>query len=176
MIQEWDITQTNLRRLREGQFPTTAVIATSAIEPHNLHLPYGVDYFHAGHVSRAVCDAAWNAGAPVIWLPGLPYGVDCNMMDFPLAMHVSQANLDAMLRDLIASLATNGIRRIVIINGHGGNDFTAFTRQVQSDLDVHLFVCNWWRTGMDKYHEIFELVDDHAGEWETSVTMALMRA
>lgn len=173
MIHEWDLTQTNLRRLREGQFPTTAIIATSAIEPHNLHLPYGVDFFHANHLARAATEAAWNAGAPVVLLPPIPYGVDCNLMDFPLAMHVSQANLDAMLRDLIGSLKASGIVRTVIVNGHGGNEFTPFVRQVQADLGVHVFVCHWWRVGMDKYRDIFELPDDHAGEWETSVTMAL---
>lgn len=173
MIHEWDLTQTNLRRLREGRFPNVAVICTSAIEPHNLHLPYGDDFLHTGIIARRVCERAWNAGANVVLLPGIPYGVDCNLMDFPLAMHVSQNTLNAMLRDLFESLKANGIKRIVVLNGHGGNDFTAFVRQVQSDLGIAVFVCDWWKVGSDKWSEIFEHRDDHAGELETSVSLAL---
>ncbi len=173
MINEWDITQTNLRRLRENGLPKVAVIPTSAIEPHNLHLPYGEDFLHSAWVSRTVTERAWKQCRSVICLPGIPYGVDCNLMDFPLAMHVSQDTLNAMLRDLFESLVQNDIHRVVIINGHGGNDFTAFVRQVQSDLDIHVFVVNWWRVGSDVYSDIFEEQEDHAGEMETSVAMDL---
>ncbi len=173
MIQEWDINQTNLRRLRENGIPRVAVIPTSAVEPHNLHLPYGEDFLHSAWVARNVVERAWKRCRSVMCLPGIPYGVDCNLMDFPLAMHVSQDTLNAMLRDLFRSLAHNGVRRIVILNGHGGNDFTAFVRQVQSDLDIHVFVVNWWKVGADIYSQIFENPDDHAGEMETSVALEL---
>ena len=94
-------------------------------------------------------------------------------MAFPLSIHVSQATLDAMLRDIVGALRQHGIRKIVIINGHGGNDFVPFVRQVQSDLPVHVFLCNWWTVGTDRYGEIFDASDDHAGEMETSVALAL---
>jgi len=98
---------------------------------------------------------------------------DCNLLDFPLAMHISQATLDAVLRDLITSLHHYGIQKIVILNGHGGNDFSPFIRQIQTDMDVHVFQIDWWKVGMDKYHDIFDTEDDHAGEVETSVALAL---
>jgi creatinine amidohydrolase len=109
----------------------------------------------------------------VICLPALPYGVDCNLMAFPLAIHVSQTTLDAMVREIIESLRAHGIRKIVIINGHGGNDFTPLIRQIQCDMDVHVFLCDWWTVGRDKYDEIFDRPDDHAGQLETSVALAL---
>jgi creatinine amidohydrolase len=99
--------------------------------------------------------------------------VDCNLLDFPLAIHVSQTTLDAMVRDIIRSLLQHGIRKVVIVNGHGGNEFTALIRQIQCDLDVHVFLCNWWQVGRDRYDEIFEVSDDHAGEFETSIAFAL---
>src|SRR5690606_15013690 len=95
MIHDWDLVTTNLGRLRERRYEV-AVISTSAIESHNDHLPEGQDFLHAGTVARRAVEAAWPRCESVILLPGLPYGVDCNLMDFPLSIHVSQAVLDAM--------------------------------------------------------------------------------
>ena len=172
MIDEWDITATNLHRITQRQYEV-AVLPTAAIEAHNRHLPEGMDFRHATHVARRCTAAAWERSPNVICLPAIPYGVDCNLMAFPLSIHVAQATLDAMLRDIINALRHHGIRKTVIINGHGGNDFTPLVRQIQSDLDVHVFVCNWWRVAHDHYDEIFDAPDDHAGQLETSVALAL---
>jgi len=172
VIDEWDLTATNLQRIRERRYEV-AVLPTSAIEAHNRHLPEGTDFRHAAYVARRCCAAAWAQCPRVVCLPGIPYGVDCNLMAFPLSLHVSQATLDAMIRDLTTSLRHHGIRKLVIVNGHGGNEFTPLVRQLQADLDVHLFVCNWWTVGRDRYSEFFAAADDHAGELETSVMLAL---
>ena len=172
MINEWDLTKTNLNRLSKNK-PEVAVLPLAAIEPHNRNLPEGQDFFHASYVAEQSCKIAWEKCKSIICLPAIPYGVDCNLMEFPLAIHVSQSALDAMVRDIIISLRHYGIKKIVLLNGHGGNDFTPFIRQIQCDLDVHVFQCNWWTAGMDKYDEIFEKPDDHAGEFETSVALAL---
>lgn len=173
MIRDWDITETNMGRLSEGRLPEVVVLSAGALEPHNRHLPEGQDYLHTTHVSRTVVERASAAGAAVLWLPTIAYGVDANLMDFPLAVHVSQQTLDALLEDIIRSCAAYGIRKVVIINGHGGNDFAPLVRRLQTEIEVHLFACNWWTVGRDQYAEIFEEEDDHAGEMETSVALAL---
>jgi creatinine amidohydrolase len=173
MIREWDLTETNLHRLQQRKYEV-AVLATCAVESHNLHLPEGTDFFESTYVSRKCCELAWPRCESVICLPALPFGVDCNLSDFPLSVHVSQNTLNQMIREIITSLRGFGIRKFVIVNSHGGNDFTAFVRQIQSDLDIHLFICNWWTVGSDKYADIFENRDDHAGEMETSVMMHLL--
>ena len=172
MIHEWDLTETNLGRLSRRRYEV-AVLPVAAIEPHNLHLPEGQDWRHTTWVARESCRRAWEKCESVICLPAIPYGVDCNLMDFPLAIHVSQATLDAMVREILLSLRHHGIRKVVILNGHGGNDFTPLVRQMQCDTDIHVFVCNWWNVGKDRYAEIFEKPDDHAGEFETSVALEL---
>jgi len=172
MINEWDLTKTNQTRLKDNM-PQVAVIPTSAIEPHNMHLPEGQDFLHTSIITERACKTAWEKCRKVIGLPAIPYGVDCNLLDFPLAMHISQATLDAVLCDLITSLHHYGIQKIVILNGHGGNNFAPFIRQIQTDMDVHVFQIDWWKVGMDKYHDIFDTEDDHAGEVETSVALAL---
>jgi creatinine amidohydrolase len=78
-----------------------------------------------------------------------------------------------MLTEIVASLAHHGIRKILLINGHGGNDFTPLVRQIQADLDVFMFWCHVYEVGQDKHNEIFDTADDHAGELETSMALAL---
>jgi creatinine amidohydrolase len=172
MIDEWDLTATNLHRLSQRRYEV-AVLPVGATEAHNRHLPEGQDLRHTTYVARRCCEAAWKECEAVVCLPTIPYGVDCNLLAFPLTIHVSQATLDAMVRDVIVSLHQHGIRKIVIINGHGGNDFTPLVRQIQSDVPVYVFVCDWWTVGRDRYDEIFDAPDDHAGEFETSVALAL---
>ncbi len=172
MINEWDITETNMSRLSQTKIEV-AVLPIGAIEPHNRHLPEGQDFLHTTYLAKQICKSAWEKCKSVICLPAIPYGVDCNLMDFPMAIHVSQTTLDNMVKDIIFSLHHYGIRKILLLNGHGGNDFVPLIRQIQSEKDVYIFLCNWWKVGMDKYNEIFEKPDDHAGEFETSVALEL---
>ena len=172
MIDEWDLTATNLHRIRKRNYQV-AVLPTAAIEPHNLHLPQGQDFRHTTYVSRRCSQAAFEKTPSVLCLPAIPYGVDCNLSAFPFAVHVSQTTLDAMVRDVITSLHSQGLRKFVIINGHGGNDFAPLIRQIQCDLDVYVFLCNWWTVGHDRYDEFFSAPEDHAGQMETSLALAL---
>lgn len=172
MAMVWDLAAASLHDLRGKRFEV-AVLPTGATEAHNLHLPEGQDFLLSTHVARRICAAAAERGAAVLCLPTLPYGVDCNLRDFPISLHVSQAVLDAMIRELIVSLHHYGIRKVVLLNGHGGNDFTPLIRQVQADLPVHVCCCNWWTVGSDRYAEFFEKPDDHAGELETSAALAV---
>ena len=172
MINEWDITQTNQARLKQ-QMPNVAVLGASAIEAHNYHLPEGQDFLHTEAIVKHVTQIAWEKTRSVICLPTIPYGVDCNLMEFPLTIHVKQTTLDLMLTEIVASLVHHGIRKIVLINGHGGNDFTPLVRQIQADLDVFMFCCNFYEVGQDKHNEIFDTADDHTRELETSVALAL---
>lgn len=171
-INDWELLTTNQHNLLQNSYEA-AVLPIGATEAHNRHLPEGMDWLHATAVARRACRRAWEQGGRVILLPGIPYGVDCNLMDFPLSIHISQATLDAVVRDIVAALNHHGVKKVVLVNGHGGNDFVPLIRQIQSDMDSFVFLCDWWKVGQDKYNEIFENPDDHAGELETSVAMAL---
>ena len=169
MINKWDLTQTNLKNIINNK-PNVAILGTSAIEAHNYHLPEGQDFLHTDAIVKRVTEESWDKTKSVICLPTLPYGVDCNLMDFPLTIHVKQSTLDLMITEIVSSLVHHGIKKIVLINGHGGNDFTPLVRQIQSDLDVHMFWCNFYEI---KDNNIFEKMDDHGGEKETSIASAL---
>jgi creatinine amidohydrolase len=172
MINEWDLASTNLHRTKARRYEV-AVLPMATTEPHNFHLPYGTDTIETDYIARRCCQEAAARGASVALLPTMPYGVDCNLIGFPMVVHVSQQTLDTLAREIIASLAKSGVRKFVLLNGHGGNTFTAFVRQVQCDLDVHVFLCNWWEVAGEQYNEIFTQPDSHAGEMETSLMLAI---
>jgi creatinine amidohydrolase len=74
-----------------------------------------------------------------------------------------------MLRDLAASLEGQGIRKLVILNGHGGNDFRWMIRELQPQVRIFLCVANWYQV-VDA-GDYFEDLGDHAGEMETSIML-----
>jgi creatinine amidohydrolase len=150
-----------------------AVIPIGATEPHNYHLPYGTDFFHADYISGKSCELAEKEGASIIKLPAIPYGMDANMFKFPFAINVYQKTLNLFVKDIIDSLIINKIRKIVIINAHGGNDFKPFIRDLQPDIKAFVCYIDWWKVASDKYKEIFEYPDDHAGEMETSISLVM---
>lgn len=171
----------NLQRLTHSDVRSedyqVAVLPIGACEPHNLHLPYGTDAFESQLVAGRVCAAASGLGARVVELPTIPYGVQSNMMEIPgaLPINIYPATFFAFLRDIVESLEKHRLHKLVLFNSHGGNDFLKpFIREMTGRSKVFISVIDWWRVGRDVYDEIFDQVDDHAGELETSVMLALM--
>lgn len=157
--------------VRNGQFQV-AVLPLGATEPHNLHLPYATDTLEADAIGQAVCRRATEAGARVVLLPTIPYGTETNMRRLPLAMNVNPSTLFAVVTDLVESLSRSGIRKLLLLNSHGGNELKPLLRELAGRTDVHLFLCNWFRMVGDVYDEIFDVPEDHAGEMETSIALA----
>jgi len=83
-------------------------------------------------------------------------------------------NVFCVLQDIVDSLEASWNSQLVIFNSHGGNDFLKpFIREMSGRTKVFICVIDWWRVGKDVYSDIFEKQDDHAGELETSVMLAL---
>jgi creatinine amidohydrolase len=151
-----------------------AVLPFGATEPHNLHMPYGTDTFQVEELGRRACTRAWEAGARVALLPAIPYGVNTNHLQVPgaLVCSVTPTTLLAILTDLIDSLSRQGVRRLVLLNGHGGNELKPLARELHHTTDVFVGVCDWFRMAKDVYGEIFEKPGEHADEVETSLGLA----
>ena len=167
----WNLAQTNYGTVKQQHYEV-AVLPLGATEPHNLHLPYGMDTLEGEIIGSELCRAAWERGSKVILLPTVPYGTQTNQMKFPLAMNVNPSTLAAVIADLVDSLVQHGIRKILLLNSHGGNDLKAVLRELYGRTPAHLFLCNWYHVYLDVYHEIFDAPDDHAGEMETSFALA----
>lgn len=167
----WNLAEINYGHTKAGRFEV-AVLPLGATEPHNLHLPYGTDTYEADFVGEAICQAAHDGGAQVVLLPTIPYGTETNQMAFPLAMNVNPSTLAAVVTDLVDSLVRHGIHKIVLLNGHGGNELKPVLRELYGKTPAHLFLCNWYRVLADREHEIFDDPGDHGGEMETSMILA----
>jgi creatinine amidohydrolase len=166
-LQELTLTQTRART------PDVALLPVGSTEAHGPHVPYGSDTFHSTAIADRVGAAATERGASVVVLPALPYGVQGNTMGFPMTIGVEQTTLDQMVREIVGSLERQGVRKLVIINGHGGNDFKPLLRSIYPNTGVFLALVDWWKVGADKAKEIFEHPGEHADEMETSVGLAL---
>jgi len=171
MARVWKLAETNLAAVKERNFEV-AVLPLGATEPHNLHLPYGTDSYESEVIAEQICAASHERGAKVIMLPTIPYGTETNQMEFPLAMNVNPSTLTAMIGDIVASLESHGIYKIVILNSHGGNDLKPVLRELYGKSAARLFLCNWYSAMADVSKSIFAERDDHAGEMETSLALA----
>ncbi|MFZ4573367.1 MAG: creatininase family protein [Phycisphaerales bacterium] len=160
------LAETNWKTVSETRYEV-AVLPWGATEVHNFHLPYGTDTMQVEAVAREAARIAWEAGARVVVLPAVAFGVQTGQLDIPLCINMNPSTQLAVLRDVADSLAGQGIKKLVILNGHGGNDFRAMIRELTPRTPVMLCAINWYQVEDGKLY--FAAPGDHAGELETSV-------
>lgn len=149
-----------------------AILPWGATEAHNYHLPYATDTICSERVAAAAAQKSWAAGARVLVLPPIPFGVQTTQLEIKGCINMNPSTQLALLGDVAASLERQGIRKLCILNGHGANDFRQMIRELQPKTRVFLTMVNWYKIVDPKGH--FEDLGDHAGELETSVMMHLM--
>src|SRR5437867_1697012 len=117
-----------------------AVLPIGSTEQH-AHLSLATDSLLA---ERVACEAAEPLGVPVF--PTIPYGIAPVFLSFPGSISLRVATLLAVLRDALDSLAGHGFRRILIVNGHGGNaPAQTFAGEWMADHPVvRVRFHNWW--------------------------------
>ena len=164
------LAQTTWKTVRDTPYEV-AVLPWGATEAHNYHLPYGTDNVEAAHVAEEAARHAWNAGTKVVVLPVVPFGVNTGQMDIKLCLNMNPGTQAALLADIAHSLEKQGIRKLVILNSHGGNDFRQMIRELQPRCGVFICTVNWWNC-IDS-GPYFDEPGDHAGELETSVMMSI---
>ncbi len=150
-----------------------ALLPWGATEAHNYHLPYATDNLQCDRVAAASARRAWEAGAKVIVLPTVPFGVNTGQLDIKLDINMHPSTQRAVLRDVVESLDRQGLRKLVVMNGHGGNDFRQMIREIGVEYP-EMFICamNWYQVvDADAF---FEEPGDHAGEMETSVMLHIV--
>jgi len=161
--------ETNWATVRNTDYDL-AVLPWGSTEAHNYHLPYATDTIQCDHVAAAAAEQAWARGTRPLVLPTVPFGVNTGHLDIPGVVNMHPSTQAAVLEDVAESLVTQGFRKLVILNGHGGNTFKPLVREVQAAFD-DLFICvaHWFAIG--DWGEYFDDRGDHAGEMETSVML-----
>ncbi len=147
-----------------------AVLPWGATEAHNYHLPYGTDNFETDVLTYESARLAWDKGSKVVVLPTIPIGVNTGQNDIKLTLNLNPSTQHYILEDIVESLVNHRIFKLLIVNGHGGNDFRQIIREVgQSFPEMFISTCNWFQS-VDK-GSIFENPGDHADEMETSLML-----
>jgi creatinine amidohydrolase len=172
-MREWVLAEQTHAAVRERPWQV-AVLPFGATEPHNLHMPYATDNYQVEAVADRACERAYRAGARVILLPTIPYGVNTNHLKVPgaLACSVTPTTLLHLLTDLVDSLERQGVPKVVLLNGHGGNELKPLMRELHHRTRTFLCLCDWFRMAKDQYGELFERPGEHADEVETSLGLA----
>jgi creatinine amidohydrolase len=155
----------------------TVVIALGATEQHGPHLPLATDALIGDHLAREVADRLDAFVAPTVRV-----GCSRHHLAFPGTLSLEEETFHSIVRDLVRSLAGAGFARIVLLPTHGGN-FAPLAAAVESlepvdglevsaltDIGMLLAVA---QDGVD-HHDV-PLNDGglHAGEWETSMLLAI---
>jgi len=149
-----------------------ALLPVGAIEQHGPHLPLDTDAWDAEYLSRRVA-AACSPPRPLV-LPLIPYGVSYHHDDFPGTLSVTSETLARMVYEIGMNVARQGITKLIIINGHGGNVPTLRYAAQAINRDAHIFTCvDTGDTSDADVAQIAETANDvHAGEIETSTSLA----
>jgi creatinine amidohydrolase len=158
---------------------TPVVLPIAALEQHGHHLPVFTDSLLLGEVLRRVKSEveARVLFAPLYWL-----GNSEHHLDFPGTMSASPRGYLDSLRDLAENFIHHGFRRIVFVNGHGGNIVPSqqatfeLRQKYRSRNDLLLLSATYWLAGADPQRDVAGLRQDrmgHACEWETSMILRL---
>jgi creatinine amidohydrolase len=132
------------------------VLPLGSVEQH-AYLSLGVDTILSERVS---VEAAEPLGVPV--LPALPYGLTPYFAAYPGSPTLQPATYAAVIHELLDSLAGQGFRRFLLVNGHGGNEAGregAEAWQASSE-DGEFLWHNWWNA--PRTWEVVQSIDAEA--------------
>jgi creatinine amidohydrolase len=156
---------------------TVALVPVAALEQHGPHLPLDTDTFLVTRVVEAAAGQA-RPGDPVLVTPTIFAGSSEHHMAFAGTVSLRPETLAAVVRDVCSSMARHGFRRLLIVNGHGGNR-AVLAGTVQS-LGLEAPVCvatlDYWTLAADAVAELRDSAPGgmaHACEFETSLMLHL---
>ncbi|HXG92951.1 MAG TPA: creatininase family protein [Blastocatellia bacterium] len=148
----------------------TVILPTGTLEPHGV-INNGADITAPVAMARKIAREVNAMIAPVI-----PFGITGSMDAYPGAFSISEAAYRAYVRDVMAGLAKNGFRNIIVINGHGGPQtavLNSVAMEVGQEKHVRTLVINWWSYASDVTLQVFGEDGGHAGWNETAFIQAI---
>lgn len=143
----------------------TVILPVGSNEQHGPQNPVGTDFLIAEAIAERLSEVTG-----IISLRAIPYGVSFHHMDFPGTITIDEEVFIKYVFEVIRSLKKWGTKKILIINGHGGNlnSLLILSRKAREELNVLVFIFQWWTLNeIKKYFKDEEL--GHAGACETSL-------
>ena len=166
------LAETNWKTLNDQRIDL-AVLPWGATEAHNYHLPFATDNIMVDKIASESARVAWEKGARPIVLPLIPFGVNTGQMDIVLNINMNPSTQFAILNDVTDVLNRHEINKLLILNGHGGNDFKQMIRELGLKYPkMFICSCNWYQSFDNS--DYFENSGGHADEMETSIMQYLV--
>ena len=147
---------------------SVAVLPTGSVEQHGPALPLGTDLLAAKAVAETVADHP-----DAVLLPAVPVGVSAHHRQFDGTLWTDPGTFEAYVTDILASVTEHGIRKAVVVNGHGGNS-DALRRAARNLRDEEVAFAapwNWWSNLDALIEETLDTSLGHADEVETSLML-----
>ena len=170
-IQDIDLSVANYGRISQNEYDM-AILPWGATEPHNRHLPYLTDSILSHAIAVDVAKEAFQKyGILCMVLPPVHFGSqNPGQKDLKFCIHSRYETQKAILADIVRSLQRQGVTRLLIINGHGGNSFKNMLRDLDDEFPRIRIAVSEWFSVCDS-EDFFEKNGDHADEKETSVML-----
>lgn len=155
---------------------TPIILPVGATEQHGRHLPLGTDSMILDAILRRV-DASFHGR--LLLLPCQQIGMSEHHMAYPGTLTLAHETLRRDVMDIVDSVVRHDFRRILLLNGHGGNQaiFGVLGEQIgQRWPKVECMVANWWGPAAERLREFQEGPlgsVGHACEFETSIMLAV---
>jgi len=151
-----------------------AILPVGSIETHGPHMPTGTDFLAAYEIAKRAAERE-----PAVVLPPICYAYVAESSHFPGTIALTAKTLLTMLEEICDEIARNGFKKILIINGHGGNIplLRVFLREhLAKKKDYTLYGLILPYPG--PVHEVIQEIREterggHAGEIETSIGLYL---
>ncbi len=157
---------------------TPVIIPVAALEQHGHHMPVFTDSMLLGEIVRRAHEKLTEH---VLLMPLMWLGNSHHHMDFPGTLSAPPRVWLDLLSGLVDNFVQHGFRRMVVVNGHGGNDVPGrqalfeIRQRYRQRQDLLLLLATYWNLA-DPAANIPGLVQDqmqHACEWETSMILRL---
>lgn len=153
------------------------VVPTAAVEQHGPHLPLDTDTFLCSRVAEEAAARA-RVGGPVLVAPTLAYGSSAHHMAFAGTLTLTASTFLTAVGEICGSFAQHGFRRLLVVNGHGGN--SALAREAVQQLSMQAPVlaasADYWALAREAVAEVRDSPPGgmaHACEFETSLMLHL---
>jgi creatinine amidohydrolase len=148
----------------------TVLVPLGTLEPHGV-TANGADIIAPVAIARAIAPKV-NA----LIAPAIPYGITGSMDAYPGAFTIPEDVYRPYVKAVLAGLARNQFKNIILINGHGGPQtaiLNALGVEIGREAGVRTLVINWWTYCADITLEVFGEDGGHAGENENAFMLAI---
>jgi creatinine amidohydrolase len=148
------------------------VLPTGTTEQHGPHLVTGTDAILVRAVAERAALAATRP-AVVLMAPTLSYGASDHHLPFGGTLSLGVDTFQAVLEDLLRSAAASGCRRVLVLNGHGGNAASCSVAVAEASREFGIVVATALFSQLLDPSALGHEISGHAGVFETALMLAL---